>query len=221
MRRGSRILSLPALRGSVAAFALAALAGAAAAAAPPGPGSPEAWLEDVERRLVGLSGLPFEVRPSPDAKAARYVFYAPLATAWQLAGPGTKVRRAGKVQAIVTERGHFAAVFWERGEITSLEWPAQLPEIVPGGNGPHPLAAFHDRLLSMPLATAFAGLPAGSRFVPVVASGPGGIVQRPENLERATLWESLGDLIVVTHPDGTQTLHGWREVDAALEGGDR
>ena len=220
MRRGFRILSLPALRGPAAALALAALAGAAPAAARPGPGSPEAWLEDVERRLVGLSGLPLEVRPSPDAEAARYVFYAPLATAWELAGPGTEVRRAGKVQAIVTERGHFAAVFWERGEITSLGWPQQLPEIVPGGNGRHPLATFHDRLLSMPLATAFAGLPAGSRFVPVVASGPGGIVERPESRERATLWESLGDLIAITHPDGSLTMHGWREVDAALKGGD-
>ena len=69
MRRGFRILSLPALRGPVAAIALAAYAGAMQAAAP-GPGSPETWLEDVERRLVRLSGLPFEVRPSPDAEAA-------------------------------------------------------------------------------------------------------------------------------------------------------
>ena len=219
MRRVSLNLSLPALRGPVAALALAAFAWASAAATLPGPGSPEAWLEGIERRLVGLSGLPLEVRPAPEAEVRHYVFYAPLAAAWRLAGPGTEVSRAGRVRAVVTERGHFAAVFWETGEITSLEWPAELPEISPAGNGPHPLAAFHDRLLSKPLARSFAGLPAGSRFVPVVASGPGGTVERPDSPAQATLWESLGDLIAITHPDGPRTMHGWRELDAALEGG--
>ena len=67
----------------------------------------------------------------------------------------------------------------------------------------HPLAAFHDRLLANPLAGAFFGLPAGSRF------GAGGPVHLPDAAaaraatEPVTLWNSLGDYIVVTHADGT------------------
>ncbi|MXX87981.1 MAG: hypothetical protein F4213_18845 [Boseongicola sp. SB0677_bin_26] len=220
MRRGRRDMSPPAFRRTVATLAVAALhATAAPAASPPGPGSPEAWLDGVERRLVGLSGLPFEVRGPSGARTGRFVFYAPLATIWRLSGSGPEVSRAGRVRAIVTDRGHFAAVFWGRGEIASLAWPDALPDIVPSGDAAHPLAEFHDRLLSLPLGSPLGDLPAGSRFVPVVASGPGGIVERPDTPGRVTIWESLGDRIAVTHPDGARTVHAWREVDAALEGG--
>ena len=166
-----------------------------------------------------MSGLPLEMRGPHDGRVRQYVFYAPLATVWHLAGSGTEVRRAGRVRAVVTERGHFAGVLWGKGDIASLGWPEPLPDIVPSGDTPHPLAAFHDRLLSMPIAVPLGNLPAGSRFVPMAASGPGGIVERPDAPARVTLWESLGDWIAVTHPDGARTVHGWREVDAALEGG--
>ena len=68
-------------------------------------------------------------------------------------------------------------------------------------------------------ASEFAGLPAGNQPAADVTSGPGGIVERPDSPERVTLWESFGDLIAITHPDSTRTVHGWREVDAVLEGG--
>ena len=219
MRPGLR-MSSPAARRAAAALAIAAsFATASPACAASGPGASEAWLHDMERRLVGLSGLPIEVRAPSDGRIRRYVIYAPLATAWRLSESGTDVRRTGSVRAVATERGRFLAVFWGNGEIASLGWPDPLPEIVPMGGAPHPLAEFHDRLLSRPLAAALGDLPAGSRFVPVVTSGPGGVVERPDSPARVTLWESLGDLIAIAHPDGVRTVHGWREVDAALEGG--
>ena len=219
MRPGLRISS-PTVRRAGATLAMAAsFATASPAFGSSGPGSPEAWLHDMERRLVGLSGLPIEVHAPSDGRVRPYVFYAPLATAWRLSESGTEVRRAGSVRAVMTERGRFVAVFWGNGEIASLGWPDPLPEIIPMDDTPHPLAEFHDRLLSRTLGSPLGNLPAGSRFVPVVTSGPGGVVERPDNPARVTLWESLGDLIAITHPDGIRTVHGWREVDAALEGG--
>ena len=91
---------------------------------------------------------------------------------------------------------------------------------------PIPWPDLHDRLLSAPLAAPLGRLPAGSRFTAVAAGGPGGIVERPGGPDsapggprRATLWESFGDHLAVTHPDGSVTFHGWRATDAALRGG--
>ena len=219
MRPGVRP-SPPSVRRTAAALAVAAsLSTASPAAAASGPGSADAWLHGVENRLVGLSGLPIDVRAPSDGLSRRYVIYAPLATVWLLAESGAEVRRAGSVRAVSTEQGRFVAVFWGKGEIASLGWPDLLPEIVAAGERLHPLAVFHDRLLSSALAAPLGNLPAGSRFVPVVVSGPGGIVERPDSPERVTLWESFGDLIAISHPDGNRTVHGWREVDAVLEGG--
>lgn len=220
MRPGVRHTRRPAFCRFGAALALAVLANAASADAPPGPRSPEAWLEGIERRLVGLSGLPLELRIPSDGSVRHVVFYAPLATVWQLKGRGTNVALAGRVRAITAKHGSFVGVLWETGEVSSVRWPEPVTEIAVSGNASHALAGFHDRLLSKPLGTAIGGLPAGSRFVPVVASGPGGIVERPDNPVRATLWESLGDHIAITHPDGARSMHGWREVDAALDGGE-
>lgn len=220
MRRRVEFCRRSALLGPVAALAFAILAGASHAEASPGQVSPEAWLEGIERKLVGLSGLPLQLRVPSDGSVRHVVFYAPLATVWQLEGRGTDVARAGRVQAITAEHGSFVGVFWETGEISSVGWPDPMPEISASGGAPHALAGFHDRLLSKPLGSAIGAVPAGSRFVPVVTSGAGGIVERSDSLEGATLWESLGDYIAITHPDGTGTVHDWREIDAALEGGE-
>ena len=92
-----------------------------------------------------------------------------------------------------------------------------LPKII-GVEPVHPLALFHDRLLSGPLTQALGDIPPGSRFEAAAAGAPGGVLRRPDASDVVTVWQSLGEVIEITHPDGTVTPHGWQEVDAALGG---
>ena len=190
-----------------------------------------AWLDGVETRLVAASGRAARLVPPPGHEDAFdvedgpvFVFHAPLSTVWILdAATVAGAAEAGVVDTATLRReenanGASLRVLWRDGPAADFDWPLPLPEFHVAGER-HPLAKFHDRLLSRPLARSFAGLPEGSRFVPVVTSGPGGVVNRPDVPSRATLWESLGDRIAITHPDGTGTVHGWRDVDAVLEGG--
>ncbi|MYG28118.1 MAG: hypothetical protein F4213_19205 [Boseongicola sp. SB0677_bin_26] len=55
-------------------------------------------------------------------------------------------------------------------------------------------------------------------LVALTASGPSGIIERPDSPARATHWECHGELIVVTHAGGTCMVRDWPTVNAALEG---
>ena len=190
-----------------------------------------AWLDGVETRLVAASGRAARLVPPPGHEDSFdvddgpvFVFHAPLSTVWILdATTVAGAAEAGVVDTATLRReenanGGSLRVLWRDGPAADFDWPLPLPEFRVAVER-HPLAKFHDRLLSSALAAPLGNLPAGSRFVPVVVSGPGGIVERPDSPERVTLWESFGDRIAITHPDGTRTVHGWREVDAVLEGG--
>ncbi len=156
------------------------------------------------------------------------VFYAPLSQVWVFReDPFAEGATVNVTARVLREEGKgFGTVVvhhrdWNVSAQRGMHGPETLSNaaLAAANEGYHPLAEFHDRLLSKPLGSPLGNLPAGSRFVPVVVSGPGGIVERPDSPTRVTLWESLGDLIAITHPDGIRTVHGWREVDAALEGG--
>jgi len=196
------------------------------------PSSPRAWLDGVERLLAGVSGRAARLVPPAGMEdgfeSPVFVFFAPLSTVWILDAETVGDAAASEVTdtaALLREEtgeGGRLHVLWRRGPTATLEWPLPLPELRAAPET-HPLAALHGRLLSAPLASPLGGLPAGSRFTAVAAGGPGGIVGRPagaaDGRERATLWESFGDHIAVTHPDGSVTLHGRRAMDAALRGG--
>ena len=211
-----------------ATMQFASTAGAVGAS---GPATARAWLDGVEARLVAASGRAARLVPPPSHEDAFdvedgpvFVVHAPLSTVWIL--DAETVADAGKARVVDTAtlrreetgNGGSLRVIWRDGPAADFDWPLPLPEFRVADEH-HPLAAFHDRLLSKALASPLGNLPADSRFVPVVTSGPGGIVERPDSPARVTLWESFGDRISVTHPDGVRTVHGWREVDAALEGG--
>ena len=207
------------------------VASTAGAVGAPRPATAQAWLDGVEARLVAASGRAARLVPPPGHEDAFdvddgpvFVVHAPLSTVWILdAETVADAGKAGVVDTATLRReesgnGGSLRVIWRDGPAADFEWPLPLPEFRVAAER-HPLAAFHDRLLSRSLAAPLGDVPPGSRFVPVVTSGPGGIVERPDSPTRVTLWESLGDRIAVTHPDGVRTVHGWRQVDAALEGG--
>ena len=210
-----------------AAMLLASLGGPADASA----AAARAWLDGIETRLVAASGRAARLVPPPGHEDSFdvedgpvFVFHAPLSTVWILDAESVaeavdaKVVDTGTVRREENANGGSLRILWRDGPAADFDWPLPLPELRVAGER-HPLAKFHGRLLARPLGGSFAGLPEGSRFSPVVTSGPGGVVERPDGPSRATLWESLGDYIAITHPDGTRTVHGWREVDAVLEGG--
>ncbi len=207
------------------------LASTAVATGASGRSTARAWLDGVEARLIAVSGRAARLVPPPGHEGAFdvddgpvFVVHAPLSTVWIL--DAETVADAGRARVVDTAtlrreetgNGGNLRVIWRDGPAADFVWPLPLPEFRVAAES-HPLAIFHDRLLSRSLAAPLGDVPPGSRFVPVVTSGPGGIVERPDSPTRATLWESLGDRIAVTHPDGVRTVHGWREVDAALEGG--
>ena len=168
-----------------------------------------AWLDRLESRLVAGSG---QVFPLGQGDA---VFYAPLAALWMLDAHGAVtdtavLRRADGALVLVADNGERVRIGPNAGGDVAL------PLTPATGGNIHALADFHDRLLSEPLANDLGSLPVGSRFE--ITHGAGGIVQRADAAGRATLWESYGDRIALTHPDGTITLHGWQELDAALRG---
>ena len=83
---------------------------------------------------------------------------------------------------------------------------------------------FHPQTIPMSdqkinLAMPLGDIPPGSRFEAAATGAPGGVLRRPDASDVVTVWQSLGEVIEITHPDGTVTLHGWQEVDAALGGG--
>ena len=221
-----------------AALAAAMLPAVTPAAAPSmTPSSPRAWLDGVERRLAEASGRaarlvpPSGMEDGPYAESPVFVFFAPLSTAWVLDAETVGDAADAEVTATAallreeTGEGGRLHVLWRYGPTATLEWPLPLPELRVSPET-HPLAALHDRLLSAPLSAPLGRLPAGSRFTAVAAGGPGGIVERPGAPDsapggprRATLWESFGDHLAVTHPDGSVTFHGWGATDAALRGG--
>ena len=218
----------PPLAALAATMLLSLTAGAVGAA---DPATARAWLDGVEARLIAASGRAARLVPPPGHEDAFdvddgpvFLIHAPLSTVWILdAETVADAGKAGVVDTATLRReesgnGGSLRVIWRDGPAADFDWPLPLPEFRVSAER-HPLAEFHDRLLSKPLGSPLGDLPAGSRFVPVVVSGPGGIVERLDNPARVTLWESLGDRIAVTHPDGVRSVHGWREVDAALEGG--
>ena len=211
-----RVMALGAL------VAVAAPLSGARAEPPPLAGSPEAWLEGAERILRANTGRLLVLVSGNGATTVYAVIHAPLAAVWIFGAPppATEVLASGKISGRLVGTGAFITVTWNDGSLNTLVWPDALPDLalVAGSSaGMHPLAAFHDRLLANSLAGAFFGLPAGSRF------GTGGLVHLPGAVaaraatEPVTLWNSLGDYIVVTHADGTTDMRGWRSVDAALK----
>ena len=186
---------------------------------PPAAGTSEALLDGFERRLMQTSGQLITLNLSGTSEYG--VFYAPFSILWLLDGTTGAVRGAGRV---TRTRDH---LYLTRDEITLLagpEMPAPIDAHAPGTDAPqHPIASFHDRLLSQPLAEPLADLPAGSRFETEASGEPGGTVTLPgagdtEAIPARALWRSLGDHIVITRGDGrSETLH-WRAVDAALKG---
>lgn len=184
------------------------------------------WLDRIERVMVAQSGrvLAIPTRAASDSASGssteatplHMVFYAPLSALWILAGPPpeTEVVRSATMHR-GNLRGGFITITWGMGEITTLGGPEDMPTWQSGDY--HPLAVLHDRLLAGPISRPLAALPPDSRF------RASGVVELPDRMEgpgdtsrAATLWASLGDHIVVTHPDGrVVTLH-WRDVDAAL-----
>ena len=186
---------------------------------PPAAGTSEALLDGFERRLMQTRGQLITLNLSGTSEYG--VFYAPFSILWLLEGTTGAVRGAGRV---TRTRDH---LYLTRDEITLLagpEMPTPIDAHAPGTDAPqHPIASFHDRLLSQPLAEPLADLPAGSRFETEASGEPGGTVTLPgagdtEAIPARALWRSLGDHIVITRGDGrSETLH-WRAVDAALKG---
>ena len=196
------------------ALALVLLAGQA-------PASPETvgWIDRLERALAGLSGRVLALPPGAFGDRPREpvhaVLHAPTSSVWILAGPepGAEVVRSGTVHRGGTVDGGWVTVTWDDGGLYTLTAPVD----VPAAGGVHPLARLHDRLVSAPLARPVGGLPAGSRFH---AAGTVGLPRGGSGT--ATLWASLGDHIVVTHPDGTAVTLHWSGIAEALpaEGGE-
>ena len=189
---------------------LRALAAAALAVVPlPAPSdSGGAWLDSAESALVESGGVPLRL----DGRPA--VFHAPLSAVWVFAegGPDAPLLRSGDIHRGGSGAEGFMAIVWDDGGITTYNG-SRLPSLVVTEGSPHPLAVFHDRLLSQALARPLAGLPAGSRFL------RGGTVSVPGGDETLTVWRSLGDFLKITPPGGRERTLPWRAVDAALEGG--
>ena len=108
---------------------------------------------------------------------------------------------------------------WGDANPATLAWPDRLPDVIETGRA-QPLGRFHDRLLTLPLARPIAGLPAGARFEAPAGSSRMGLVRIPGDTGGiATLWQSLGNHIVITKPDGQTSTLRWQELDAALKKG--
>ena len=164
-----RVMALGAL------VAVAVPASGARAEPPPLAGSPEAWLEGAERMLRANTGRLLVLVSGNGATTVYAVIHAPLAAVWIFAAPlpATEVLALGKISGRLVGTGAFITITWDDGSLNTLVWPDALPDLALAAGssaGMHPLAAFHDRLLANPLAGAFFGLPAGSRF------GAGGLV---------------------------------------------
>lgn len=211
--RGTSTLAITLIAAVLAGGASAAQTGQGSRIA----GAPEtAWLDRFERLMAARSGRVLMLPNSPPdgpPDGPRYaVFYAPLATVWLLRGPDTtEVRASGTLHRSAAGDG-FVTVTWDSGALTTFNRPPAAPR--PGDR--HPLATAHDRLLARPLAQSLVALPAGSRL------RASGVVEMPDPSdagEAATLWESLGDHIVITGPEGQSHTHALDDVLAAVQEG--
>ena len=177
---------------------------------PPTAGTPEALLDTLERRLVRASGRIVTLRLSGNALTG--IFYAPLGIFWQLDKTSGTVRGA----ALMTRTRD--QLYLDRDGRILLA----TPDIrVRDDDAYHPLARFHDRLLTRPLARPIADLPAGSRFERYAGQAGGGVVRLPQAwtpvaVPASPLWRSLGDHIAVTRDDGSTALLHWRDLETAL-----
>ena len=150
------------------------------------------------------------------------VFHAPLSSLWLLGEPADntepEVLSTARLERNVADGDAGLFVIWDQIGLTTLIGPGLLPNITSTGQ-PHPLAIFHNRLLTLPLARPVAGLPEGTRFEAPVGGSTTGLVRIPGDASGiAMLWQSLGDHIVITKPDGQTSTLRWQELDAALTG---
>ena len=172
----------------------------------PASDSSVAALDTLEHQLVQASGRTITLWVN--GLDLTGVFYAPLSLFWQV-DEATDVVNG---QARITRTADQIYLDWG-GRLLLAEITITPLE----DNGRHPLAVFHDRLLSRPLAHPVGTLPAGTRFSRYAGQSGGGIVDYPgDSPDASEIWRSLGDHIVVTRRDGSTNLLPWADLDAAL-----
>ncbi len=173
---------------------------------------PAQWLAAGEALLRLHSGREISL-----TTGASIVPYAPLSAIWNVSAerPDQPIKLAGSVRAGGAVQKPFMAVTWEDGSVSTLTYPAPLPEIARVGPS-HPVAAFHDRLLALPLVRSIAGIPAGTRFQ------ADGTVMPPVGSEAEDhaprRWRSIGDIIEITEPSGERKELHWMTLAEALGG---
>ena len=174
---------------------------------------PGTWIDTIEARLLATSGEVVKIALSGEAADPLLgVYYAPLATFWQLSDPtpGAAVLRSGLVLREEEGFGARLRVTWDDGSEVTYRWPQPLPAIT-GAGEQHRLATFYDVVLSEPLRTPLAGLPPGSRF------GADGIVHVPGEDEPPALWQGAGNTLTVTLTDGMVFQLRVEDVVAAID----
>ena len=184
------------------AIALTALPHHAAAATS---NAAPAWLDGFEQQLVRTSGHLIKLRLS--GQEWRGIFYSPLAVFWLLTDQGVSRR------ALLHRDGDKLYFALEAATVLARQ---NLLDMQQMAFDRHYLARFHDHLLQAPLGQAVAELPAGTRFLAPPLGHHRGVVQRPDAPTRATLWESFGDILTITYPDGRSENVEWQRVQAAL-----
>ena len=183
------------------------------------------WLDNIEQRLVALSGYPIQVRSeSGDESVSELhgtyaVFYAPLSVIWLLDDVQEDQSSAdwnivsGQILREDTPDGGIIRFEWHDGIDFEYRWPEPFPELR-AGRERHILAIKHDRLLASELARPVAGLPVGSRF------DTDGVV-RPHSDQSdeasVTFWRSEGTAIRLHRSDGTLELVDIDDLLLALE----
>ena len=162
--------------------------------------TPGGWIDTIEARLLATSGEVVKIALSGEAADPLLgVYYAPLATFWQLSdpAPGASVLRSGLVLREEEAFGARLRVTWDDGTELAYRWPQPLPAIMGTGTGErHMLARLYDVVLSDPLQVPLAGFPSGSRF------GADGIVHVPGEDGPPALWQDTGNTLTVTLTTG-------------------
>ena len=178
---------------------------------PPMAGTAAAALDAFERHLAATSGQPLTLTLSGTPR--KLVFYAPFSIVWLLDEAGDAVKATAR---LTRSRGQLYLDPGHTIHLVSLTRAPGSTTDTPASGAQHPIAAFHDRFLTRPLARPVAGLAAGSRFL-TGDSAPGGIVWHPD-ASGIAFWQSLGDHIVIRHGTGPSERIHWREIDTALKG---
>ena len=178
---------------------------------PPMAGTAAAALDAFERHLAATSGQPLTLTLSGTPR--KLVFYAPFSIVWLLDEAGDAVKATAR---LTRSRGQLYLDPGHTIHLVSLTRATGSPVDALASGAQHPIAAFHDRFLTRPLARPVAGLAAGSRFL-TGDSAPGGIVWHPD-ASVVAFWQSLGDHIVIRHGTGPSDRIHWREIDTALKG---